>query len=134
MGLGITAAAATAVGVAGTAAGVGTAVATHHVASKYAKSEATFRRIRRQFDALESFGYDLNQRVDEVHTALENISAQMDSICYGILHNSTTTLIKDSVKRLNIVCTASYGNTSRLRVEVKAKVEDLKAKFKIYTN
>ena len=134
VGLGITAAAATAVGVAGTAAGVGTAVATHYVASKYAKSEATFRRIRRQFDTLESFGYDLNQRVDEVHTALENISAQIDSICYGVLHNSTTTLIKDSVKRLNTVCTASYGNSSRLREEVKAKVEDLKAKFKMCTN
>ena len=46
VGLGITAVVSATAGV----GGVGTAVATHHFASKYAKTEAEFRRICGDFD------------------------------------------------------------------------------------
>ena len=61
VGLGITAAAAATVGVAGAAAGITTAVATHYIASKYAKSEAEFKRIRGNFDTLLSFAFGLKE-------------------------------------------------------------------------
>ena len=131
VGLGITAVAGTAVGAAGVAAGVGTAVVTHHVASDYAKSEAAFRRIRGDFDALLRYAYGLKEGVAQVHTTLENISMQIDNISYCIdsIQRSNTYLIRDSVTRLNMVCTASYGNTSKSREYVRGKTEELKAKF-----
>lgn len=128
VGLGITAAAATGVGVAGVAAGVGTAVVTGHIASKYKKSEDAFRRICRDFDTLESFAYDLSEKVAEVHTTLENTSTQVDNVCYGI-HQSSTNLMKDSIKRLNMVCEASYGKSSTIREDMKSKIEKLKGKY-----
>lgn len=128
VGLGITAAAVTGVGLAGVAAGVGTAVVTGHIASKYKKSEDAFRRICRDFDTLESFAYDLSEKVAEVHTTLENISTQVDYVRYGI-HQSSTNLMKDSMKRLNMVCEASYGKSSTIREDIKSKTETLKGKF-----
>ena len=128
VGLGITAAASTAVGAAGVAAGVGTAVATHCIASDYAKSEAAFRKIGGEFDALLQYAYDLNEGVAQVHTALENTETQVHNISYCI-NMTNASLIRDSVTRLNMVCGASYGNTSRSREYVRGKTEDLKAKF-----
>lgn len=128
VGLAITATAATAVGVAGAAAGIGTAVATHHFASKYAKSEAAFKKIRGDFDNLLRFAFGLKEEVAQVHTVLENVAAQVDSILYSV-DRKNMPLIRDSVMRLNTVCKASYSHTSRSRDCVRIKTEELRAAF-----
>ena len=129
VGLAITAGAATAVGVAGAATGIVTAVATHYIASKYAKSEAAFKKIREDFDTLLRFAFSLKEEVAQVHTILENVAAQVDSILYSV-GRTNMSLIRDSVTRLNTVCKASYGHTSRSRECVRIKTEELRAAFK----
>ena len=129
VGLAITATAATAVGVAGAAAGIGTAVATHHIASKYAKSEAAFKKIRGDFDNLLRFAFSLKEEVAQVHTILENVAAQVDSILYCV-DRKNMSLIRDSVTRLSTVCKASYSHTSKSRECVRIKTEELCDAFK----
>ena len=128
VGLAITATAATAVGVAGAAAGIGTAVATHHIASKYAKSEAAFKKIRGDFDNLLRFAFSLKE-VAQVHAILENVAAQVDSILYCV-DRKNMSLIRDSVTRLSTVCKASYSHTSKSRECVRIKTEELCDAFK----
>ena len=82
VGLAITATATTALGVAGAAAGVGTAVTTHFIANKYAKSEAAFRKIQRDFDTLMHFAYGIKERVAQVRVRLEDIEALDNSNMY----------------------------------------------------
>ena len=129
VGLGITAVTGTAVGAAGVAAGVATAVVTHCIASDYAKSEAAFRKICGDFDALLDFAYDLRGGVAQVHTTLEDAAAQVSNISYCV-DRTNIALIKDSVKRLKTMCAASSDNISRSREDVRGKIEELRAKFR----
>ena len=129
VGLGITAVTGTAVGVTGVAAGVATAVVTHCIASDYAKSEAAFRKICGEFDALLDFAYDLRGGVAQVHATLEDTAAQVSNISYCV-DRTNIPLTKDSVKRLKMMCAASSDNISRSREDVRGKIEELRAKFR----
>ena len=117
----------TIVGLGITAAGITTAVATHYIASKYAKSEAEFKRIRGNFDTLLSFAFSL-KGVTQIYTILENVAAQVDSILYSV-DRTNVSLIRDSVTRLNTVCKASYSHTSKSRDCVRIETEELRAAF-----
>ena len=128
VGLGITAATAATVGVAGAAAGITTAVATHYIASKYAKSEAEFKRIRGDFDTLLRFAFSLKEEMAKIHTVRENVAAKADSILY-CADRTNMSLIRDSVARLNTVCKASYSHTSKSRDCVRIETEELRAAF-----
>ena len=129
VGLGVTAAMTGGViGVGGLATGVGAAVATHHIASKYAKSAAAFKRICEDFDTLLHFAFSLKEEVAQVHTVLENVAAQVNSILYSV-DRTNMPLLRDSVMRLNTVCKASYSHTSRSRECVRIKTEELRDAF-----
>ena len=128
VGLGITAAVTATVGVAGAAAGITTAVATHYIATKYVKSEAAFKRIRGDFDTLLRFAFGLKEEMAQIHTILDNVAAQVDSILY-CADRTHMSLIRDSVTRLNTVCKASYRHTSKSRDCVRDKTEQLCAAF-----
>ena len=84
---------------------IGTAVATHHIASKYAKSAAAFKRICEDFDTLLHFAFSLKEEVAQVHTVLENVAAQVNSILYSV-DRTNMSLIRDSVTLQNTVCIA----------------------------
>ena len=129
VGLSLTAAAAGTLGLGGLAAGVGTAVGTHHLAKKYKESEGAFENTRRKFDDLLSFAHVLKEEVAGVHTRLASVSEKVNSV-----KNKTDTeninLIEVTLERLNKVFTISYATTSRCRDEVKSKLEELEAKVK----
>ena len=129
VGLGLTAATGIGLGAAGTAAGVGTAVATHYIASKYAKIKASFRRIREQFETLLGYATGLREGVAELHTLLEHIAAQIQSMYYSVAQRNVA-LILDAVNRLNVVCVNSYSITSKCRKAIKTKTEELQAIFR----
>ena len=129
VGFGITAVVSTAVGVTGVAAGVGTAVATHRTAKRYKESEATFRKIRGDFDDLLGFAYDLNEGVAQVHTTQVNILTHVNNI-KDSTDKENIVLIKDTLKHLNEACTDNYSTISTCRRQVKNKMDELNAKLK----
>ena len=129
VGLGVTAVAVGVVGLGGLATGVGTAVATHHIAKKYQESEENFRRIRAEFDVLLDFAYDLKEGVAQVHTTQVNISAKVNNV-KDSTDKENITLIRETLKRLEKACTNSYATTSACRDEVKSKMKELKSKVK----
>ena len=108
-----------------TAAGVGTAVMTHHNASEYQKTEAAFRSIRSDFDALLHFAHGIKEGGAQVHTTLMNVARQVE-IVYNVDWTNIS-LIKDSVMHLNTVCIASYGHTSKIKEYVRIRIEELQA-------
>ena len=125
VGLGVAAAAA---GVGGTAVAVGAGVATHFVAKDFEESEASFGEDSREFKSLLNSARGLKVGVVQVHTKLEDIATQVDSLKYNI-RKEDIALIEDTLERLNQACTISYATTSRCRDEVESKMEELKAKL-----
>ena len=115
---------------AGAAAGVGAlgAVTTHCIAKDFAESEASFRSIQRDFNRLLRLAFDLKEGVARVHTYLESISTQVDTIAYCIRNGSHVLLVQDALKHLNDVCANSYDTTSRWKNTVDRKIQDLKGK------
>ena len=133
VGLAIAAAVSTAVGAAGAAVGVGTAVVTRGIASGFENTEAAFGRIRGEFEGPSGFANEVSKVAAAVHTMQENIAAQVDDINTSIRigePQEDVSLIRDALEHLNIVCTESNNSTSKLRDEVKHKMEELKAKLK----
>ena len=129
VGLGVTAVAVGVVGLAGFATGVGTAVATDHIAKKYQESEDNFRRIGGEFDALLGFANELKEGVAQVHTTQVNISANVNNV-KDSKDNESIALIKEALKRLKKTCTDTYVTTSECRDEVKSKMKELKSNVK----
>ena len=132
VGLAITAAAGTAVGAAGAAA-LQTAAVTRRIASGVENTEVAFERIRREFVGLLGIANEVSKVAAAVLTMQENIAAQVDDINTSIRigePQEDVSLIRDALEHLNIVCTESNNSTSKLRDEVKHKMEELKAKLK----
>ena len=129
VGLGLTAAAGFGLGAVGVAAGAGTAAVTHFIADHYKKGEASFRNIRDGFKALLDFARNLKEEVAQVHTIQGNLAAQVDNIELSLAVEDIT-LIKDTLERLNMVCTDSYDITSKCRDQVKSKMDELNDRIK----
>ena len=119
-----------ALGAAAGTVGVAGAVTTHCIASEYAKSEASFRSIQRDFDGLLRLTRDFNQRVTHVHNNLEAISTHVNDIAYWMKHGhgGSVLLIHDALGHLNETCSESHATTSRCRKGMKCKIEELKGK------
>ena len=109
------------------AGGVGTAVAVtiHQIASEFAKTEASFRRIQRDFDRLLSCAYTLKQGLAQVHTNLKNISTKVDTIAHCAKNGNDCSVVQEALKRLNEVCRESHVTTSKCKDRVSDKVEEL---------
>ena len=110
------------------AGGVGTAAAatTHQIASDFAKTEASFRRIQRDFDRLLHFAYTLKQGVAQVHTNLENISTKADTIAHCAKNGNDCSVVQEALKHLHEVCRESHDTTSKCRNRMMDKVLELK--------
>ena len=119
-----------ALGAAAGTVGVAGAVPTHCIASEYAKSEASFRSIRREFDYLLRLTRDFKQGVSHVHDNLEAISTHVNDIAYWMKngHGRSVLLIHDALEHLNEACSESHATTSRCRKGMKCKIEELKEK------
>ena len=119
-----------ALGAAAGTVGVAGAVTTHCIAREYAKSEESFRSIRREFDDLLRLTRDFNQRVTHVHNNLEAISTHVNDIAYWMKHGHgrSVLLVHDALGHLNEACSESLATTSRCRKGMKCKIEELKEK------
>ena len=129
VGLGLTAAAGVGLGAAGAAAGAGTVALTRYIANKYKKAEASFRNVRDGFKAVLDCAHNLKEEVAQVHTIQGNLAAQVDNIELS-LEIEDITLIKDTLERLNMVCTDSYDITSKCRDQVKSMMDKLNDRIK----
>ena len=119
-----------ALGAAAGTVGVAGAVTTHCIASEYAKSEASFRSIRQDFDYLLRLTRDFKQGVSHVHDNVEAISTHVNDIAYWMKngHGRSVLLIHDALGHLNETCIESHATTSRCRKGMKCKIEELKEK------
>ena len=119
-----------ALGAAAGTVGVAGAVTTHCIAREYAKSEASFRSIQRDFDNLLRLTRDFNQVVSHVHDNLETISTHVNDIAYWMKNDPERSflLIHDALENLNKACSKSYATTSRCRKRMNCKIEELKEK------
>ena len=119
-----------ALGVAAGTVGAAGAVTTHCIASEYAKSEASFRSIRQEFDTLLRLTRDFKQGVSDVHNNLEAISTHVNDIAYWMKngHGRSVLLIHDALGHLNEACSESHATTSRCRERMNRKIEELKGK------
>ena len=119
-----------ALGVAAGTVGAAAAVTTHRIASEYAKSEASFRSIRQEFDDLLRLTRDFKQGVSDVHNNLEAISTHVNDIAYWMKNGEgrSVLLIHDALGHLNEACSESHATTSRCRNRMKCKIEELKGK------
>ena len=92
-----------ALGAAAGTLGVAGAVTTHCIASEYAKSEASFRSIRREFDDLLRLTRDFKQGVSHVHDNVEVISMHVNDIAYWMKngHGRSVLLVHDALGHFN---------------------------------
>ena len=114
---------------AGTVGAVGI-VTTDCIASEYAKSEASFRSIRQEFDTLLRLTRDFKQGVSDVHNNLLAISTHVNDIAYWMKNGEgrSVLLIHDALGHLNEACSESHATTSRCRKSMKCKIKELKGK------
>ena len=75
-----------ALGAAAGTVGVAGVVTTHCIASEYAKSEASFRSIRQEFDTLLRLTRDFKQGVSDVHNNLEAISTRVNDFAFEFFY------------------------------------------------
>lgn len=111
-----------------TAAGVGVGWFTHHSASEYAKSEASFQSIKQDFDHLLKITHDLELDMARVHTKLDTISTQVNNTTYWAKNDSSVLLVHDALERLSVKCSESQDTTSKCQKRMNCKISQLKKK------
>lgn len=108
--------------------GVVGAATTHSVVCDFARSEASFRSIQRNFDDLLQFAFKLQKGVARVHTNLKSISTMADTIAQCARNGSDCSLVQEALNRLNEleVCKESHVATSMCRDSVNGTIKALK--------
>lgn len=112
--------------VAGTAGVATAAVATYSIAKQCTRMEASLRGLQGDFDSLLKFAHALEEGMAHVRTILENVATQIDSITYCITESSSVNLVQGALIRLNDASREASVTTSKCKVEVEGKIQELR--------
>ena len=104
------------------------AVGTHFVARKFEKSEASFRSIHGEYNNLTIDSLNLQDDIFDTHSTLESMAAQIESINYSA-NIASITLLQEAMTCLSTVCTNSGNTTSMCRDQLRARIQELNAKY-----